>query len=135
MGSLCGKRKTHFRRRRGQIAVRLTIYIDHLDAILVSDGQSDGIPEVCWWRGSWLPLHPLRTCSDLNLIDSDLTGGWKLDGACVATETKACRSESKVRRRSAIKTKLVLRPGPRMIRRMHYPGLRETHSSEFSFEI
>jgi hypothetical protein len=75
------QKETHFRRRGRLIAVRLTIYIDHLDAILVSDGYSDGIPEVSWRCSSWLLLHPLRTCGDLNLVDSDLTCGGKLDGA------------------------------------------------------
>ena len=84
------------------IAVCLTIYIDHLDAILVSDGYSDRIPEASWRCSSWLLLHPLRTCSDLNLVDSDLTGGGKLDGAWGVTEAHACWPESKVGRRSAI---------------------------------
>jgi hypothetical protein len=96
------QKETHFRRRRWLIAVRLTIYIDHLDTILVSDGHSDGIPKVGWRCSSWLLLHPLRTRSDLNLVNSDLTGGRKLDGTWVATKANACRPESKVRRRSAI---------------------------------
>lgn len=90
------REETHFRRRRWLIAVRLTIYIDHLDAILVADGHSDGIPEVSWRCSSWLLLHPLRTCADLNLINSDLTGGGKLDGARVATKANSGRPKSKV---------------------------------------
>jgi hypothetical protein len=117
------------------IAVCLTINIDHLDTILVSDGHSDGIPEVRWGCGSWLLLHPLRVCGDLDLINSDLTGWRKLDGARVATEAKTSRSESKVGRRCTIKTKLVLWAGPRIIRRTHYPRLTETHSGELSFDI
>jgi hypothetical protein len=129
------QKETHFRRRRRLIAVRLTIYIDHLDAILVSNGYSDGIPEMGWRCSSWLLLHPLRTCSDLNLVDSDLTGGGKLDGAWGVTEAHACRPESKVRRGSAIQTKLVLGAGPWIIRHTHYSRLTETHSGEFSFVI
>jgi hypothetical protein len=96
------QKETYFRRRRRLIAVRLTIYIDHFDAILVSDGHSDRIPEMSWRCSSWLLLHPLRTCSDLNLVDSDLTGGGKLDGAWGGAEAHACRPESKVGRGSAI---------------------------------
>lgn len=88
--------ETHLRRRRWLIAVRLTVYIDHLDTILVSDRHSDGTPEVSWRCSSWLLLHPFRTCIDLNLVNSDLTGGGKLDGTWVATKADACRPESKV---------------------------------------
>ena len=96
------QKETHFRRRRRLIAVRLTTYIDHLEAILGSDGHSDGIPEVNWRCSSWLFLHPIRTCSDLNLVDSNLTGGGKLDGTWGVTEANDCRPESKVGRGSAI---------------------------------
>ena len=96
------QKETHFWRRKRLVAVRLTIYIDHLNAILVSDGHSDGISEVSWRCSSWLLLHPLRTCRDLNLVDSDLTGGRKLDGAWGVTKANACRPESKVGRGSAI---------------------------------
>ena len=127
--------KAHFRRRRGLIAVRLTIHIDHLDAILVSDGHPDRIPEVSWGCSSWLLLHSLRTCSDLNLIDSDLTGGGKLDGAWIATEANTRCPKSKVRRGSAIQTELVLRARPRIIRHMYCSKATRTHSGELSFAI
>jgi hypothetical protein len=107
--------RTHFR-RRWLIAVRLAVHVDHLYAILVTGGHSDGIPEVSWGCSSRFLLHPLRTCGDLNLIDSDLTGGRKLNRAWVASKAKAACSEIKVRRGGAIQTKLVLQAGQCIIR-------------------
>jgi hypothetical protein len=90
------KGNSYFRRRRGLIAVRLTIYVDHFYTILVSKSDPYRIPEERRGCSSWLLLHTLRACGDLNLINSDLTCWGEFDGARIATETKAGRPESKV---------------------------------------
>jgi len=117
------------------IAVRLTIDVDHFYTILVSKGDPYRISEVRRGCSSWLLLQTLRACGDLNLINSDLTCWGEFDGARIATEPKAGRPESKVRRGSAIKTKLVLRTEGRIMRRIHLSEIAETHSGELSFAI
>ena len=87
---------SHFWRRWRLIAVRLTVYIDHFHTILVSKSDPYRIPEGCWGCGSWLLLQTLRARSDLNLINSDLTCWGEFNGARIATEAKAGRSESEV---------------------------------------
>lgn len=128
-------RNSHFRRRRGLIAVCLTIDIDHFYTVLVSKSDPYRIPEGCRGCSSWLLLHTLRACRDLNLINSDLTCWGEFDGARIATETKAGRPKSKVRRGSAIKTKLVLWTEGRIMTRIQLSEIAETYSGEESFEI
>ena len=78
------------------IAVRLTIYVDHFYTILVSNSDPYRIPEGSWGCSSWLLLHTLCACDDLNLINSDLTCWREFDRARIATETKAGRPEGEV---------------------------------------
>lgn len=126
---------SHFWRRWRLIAVRLTIYVDHFHTILVSKSDSYRISEGRRGCGSWLLLQTLRACSDLNLIDSDLTCWGEFNGTRIATEAKAGRSESEVRRGSAIKTKLVIHTEGPMMRCIQTSEIAETYSEELSFPI
>ena len=87
---------SHFWRGRGLIAVGLTIYVDHFYTILMTQNDPYRIPEGRWGCSSWLLLHTLRACGDLNLINSDLTCWREFDRARIATETKAGRPEGEV---------------------------------------
>jgi hypothetical protein len=87
---------SHFWRRWGLIAVRLTIYVDHFYTILVSKSDPYRSPEGRWGRSSWLLLQTLRACGDLDLINSDLTCWGEFNGTRIATEAKAGRPESEV---------------------------------------
>jgi hypothetical protein len=87
---------SHFWRRRGLIAVRLTIYVDHFYTVLVSKSNPHRCSEGRWGCSSWLLLQTLCACGDLSLINSDLTCWGEFNGARIATEAKAGRPESEV---------------------------------------